>query len=248
MTTLLLPPRYTPDSIVLRRAALASGWDVERLISWRVPEGFAVEDPVLYGEPLFAAAVAPQLGVRLVEPAEDWLTTLPESLVRRRVRYGTLGEARKLTTPHFVKPADAKCFRAQVFATGADLPGEDLLEDGEPVLIQEPIRWRVEFRAFVLDGRVEALSVYSRNHQLAQDEDGAWPASAEEEAQARATCAAVADAAALPEAVVLDVGEVEGRGWGAVELNPAWGSGIYGCDPEGVLRVLRRGTRSQGSS
>lgn len=32
---------------------------------------------------------------------------------------------------------------------------------------------------------------------------------------------------------------MEGRGWAVVEQNAAWGSGIYGCDPEEVLEVLR---------
>jgi hypothetical protein len=31
MPMLMLPPRYTPDSIALWEAATAAGWDVERL-------------------------------------------------------------------------------------------------------------------------------------------------------------------------------------------------------------------------
>ena len=45
---------------------------------------------------------------------------------------------------------------------------------------------------------------------------------------------------ALPPAVVLDVGYITGRGWGVVEANAAWGSGLYGCDPAAVLHVLQR--------
>ncbi|MEK7466817.1 MAG: hypothetical protein AAB074_05315 [Planctomycetota bacterium] len=43
----------------------------------------------------------------------------------------------------------------------------------------------------------------------------------------------------LPRAVALDVGVIRGRGWAATEVNAAWGSGIYGCDPAQVLEVLR---------
>jgi len=43
----------------------------------------------------------------------------------------------------------------------------------------------------------------------------------------------------LPRATVLDVGVITGRGWAVIEQNSAWGSGIYGCDPEEVLEVLR---------
>jgi hypothetical protein len=39
------------------------GWGVERLSSWRVPDWLKGQDVVLYGEPLFAAVVADELGV-----------------------------------------------------------------------------------------------------------------------------------------------------------------------------------------
>ena len=49
----------------------------------------------------------------------------------------------------------------------------------------------------------------------------------------------------LPPAVVVDVGRIAGRGWAVVEANAAWGAGIYGCEPEQVLAVLRRATRKE---
>jgi hypothetical protein len=39
MPTLILSPRYSDDSITLRRAAIALGWDVMRLASWGCPGG-----------------------------------------------------------------------------------------------------------------------------------------------------------------------------------------------------------------
>ena len=44
----------------------------------------------------------------------------------------------------------------------------------------------------------------------------------------------------MPPAIVLDVGLIAGQGWAVIETNPAFASGIYGCDPDAVLRVLRR--------
>jgi hypothetical protein len=43
----------------------------------------------------------------------------------------------------------------------------------------------------------------------------------------------------LPPAVVVDIGRIAGRGWAIIEANAAWGSGLYGCDPDRVLAVLR---------
>ena len=44
----------------------------------------------------------------------------------------------------------------------------------------------------------------------------------------------------FPPAGVVDVGVVQGRGWAVVEANPGWGTGIYRCDPQSVLRTLAR--------
>ncbi len=46
----------------------------------------------------------------------------------------------------------------------------------------------------------------------------------------------------LPAALVLDAGVIRGVGPAIVEANEASGSGIYGCDPRGVLEVLRAAT------
>src|SRR5438270_5083787 len=102
MPTLILSPRYSDDSIKLRRAAIALGWDVMRLAGWRCPEDFEPDEPVLFAEPLFDAAVAEQLGLTLIEPPEDFLARLPEDYVKRRVRVTTAAEARTLPGPVFL--------------------------------------------------------------------------------------------------------------------------------------------------
>src|SRR4051794_1996149 len=106
MPTVVLPPRFTPDTIAVGHAALAAGWALERLPSWRVPEWLRGQDVVLYGEPLFAAVVADELGLALLEPPFDWLPKLAAEHRRREVRFATLEEARRLQQPAFVKPAD----------------------------------------------------------------------------------------------------------------------------------------------
>ena len=45
----------------------------------------------------------------------------------------------------------------------------------------------------------------------------------------------------LPPSVVVDAGVIEGKGMAIIEANPSWGSGLYGCDPAGVLDVIVRG-------
>ena len=83
MPTLILPPRYTGDSIALWKTAIALGWSVERLQNWRVDRNKTILDPFIYGEPLFAQVVAESLSIGLIEPQLDWLTTLPNDYTKR---------------------------------------------------------------------------------------------------------------------------------------------------------------------
>jgi len=240
--TLVLPPRFTDDSNALWRAALDAGWDIERLSGWRASEGLARREPVLYGEPLFAAAIAEQLDLALLEPPFDWLTRLPDRYRRREVRFATLVEGRAHHVRAFFKPADDKCFRAGVYYSGDALPSADILPAETPILIAEPVVWEMEFRCFVLERRVTDFSPYARQGELAQAVDGGWPFSdVEREGVLAFSQELCADSdVPLPPAVALDVGVIQGRGWAVVEANPVWGSGIYGCDPSQVLPVLRR--------
>lgn len=198
------------------------------------------DEIVLYVESLYAPTIAESLGLSLPEPEEDWLTRLPIEFTKRTIEITTLGAARSLDSAAFVKPPNDKSFAAQVYASGADLP--EAYADDMSVLIAAPVSWEVEFRCFLLDGEVRALSPYLRAGALARL-DG-FTASSDELDAARTLAERVVDVApkGLPKAVVVDVGRISGAGWAVVEANAAWGSGIYGCDPDAVLDVVRRAT------
>lgn len=240
MPVLILSPRYSDDSITLRRSAIALGWDVMRLASWRPPEDFEPEEPVLFGEPLFNTVVAEQLGLAVVEPPEDFLIRLPEAYLKRRVRLMTAAEARTLPGPAFLKPPNRKSFPARVYASGAELPE---MPDEDPVLASEPVVWIAEFRFFVRDRQVRAWSPYWLHGALAR-RDEQWvvehgPAAATRELVDRLLAEPSVD---LPVAFVLDAGVIQDRAPAVVEANEASGAGIYGCDPRDVLDVLRAAT------
>lgn len=245
MPTLILSPRYSDDSITLRRAAIALGWDVLRLAGWRCPEDLEVDEPVLFGEPLFNEAVAEQLGLTVIEPDDDFLVRLPDGYVKRRVRLATAGEARTLSVRTFMKPPNRKTFAAQVYAHGSALPE---MPDSDPVLICEPVQWVAEFRYFIRDRRVCACSPYWLNGALARSGDE-WVTDGAIAALTRGLVdALLADSrVVIPDAVVLDVGVIQGVGAAVVEANEASAAGLYGCDPQSVLDVLRVATVRSGS-
>ncbi len=168
MPTLILSPRYSDDSIKMRRAAIALGWDVMRLSGWRCPEDFDPEEPVLFAEPLFNQAVAEQLGLEVIEPPEDFLIKLPGEYVGRRVSLTTAIEARRLPGLVFLKPPNRKTFPARVYTGGGELPE---MPDDDPILTSDPVEWVAEFRFFVRDLRVHAWSPYWLHGALARKED-----------------------------------------------------------------------------
>lgn len=234
--------------MALRNAAMGLGWDVERLRTWRPPDELAGRDAVPYGEPLFAAVVADTLQLALIEPQLSWVSELPFDLRQREIQFSDLSEARAIDRPAFIKPADDKCFQAKVYARGTELPEVESVGARSPVLVSDPVVWESEFRCFVLEKGVATMSIYSRNGDLAETEDGNWPASPSESQDAIDFANLVLQDARVnfPPAGVIDVGVITDRGWAVVEANACWGAGIYGCDPRSVLRTLARACVKRG--
>lgn len=244
MPTLILTPRQTEDTQTLWKAAARLGWRTERLGNWRIPDHLrTLDDPVLYAEALFAPEFAEQLGLNLLSPPDDWLVGLPREYTARTIRMTTLGEARSLERPMFVKPPSDKSFPAQAYI-GAALP--DGYDDAMPVLVSDLVEWDAEFRCFLLDREVQTYSIYSRRGELQRD--AGFESTADEQRDMIAFVSTLlADArVALPHATVLDVGTLADGQWACVEQNAAWGAGIYGCDPESVLRVVQAACRKRG--
>lgn len=240
---LLLAPRMTDDSKAIWKAALDLGWSIHRIQGWRVPEELKTTHTslVLYGEPLFAEAVADQVGLVLLEPSVNWLTRLPHEYLQRDIELMTLAEARTRPTPAFVKPADGKIFDPKVYQTGDGLPSDDQVDADIPVLRSGIVDFRLEVRCFVINRRVVTLSPYWRNDALANNVEGAWPFLKDEETSALHFADKIlADSRVnLPPSCTLDVGKLPDGSWAIVEANPCWGAGLYGCDPTSVLQALQ---------
>ena len=244
MPTLILTPRYTEDAQLLWRAAGRLGWNVERLTSWRVPEHLKeLDEPVLYVEALFGPTIGEQLGLVLGNPPEDWLVNLPAEFRKRSITLTTLAEARKGVEAAFIKPPNDKSFPAQVYKP-AELPTD--YDESMTVLISEIVQWELEYRCFILDRELRTLSIYARFGELQRDAD--YESTTEEITQAKNFVEEVLRdiRVEIPKATVIDVGYITGKGWAVIEQNAAWGAGIYGCDPEQCLAVIRHAAQRAG--
>lgn len=241
MPSLVFTPRYTDDSQLLWKAACAAGWQVERLSNWRVPDNPDRNKPIyFYGEALFAPMLAEQLEIELLSPAPTWLVNLGARYKLREIRALPMKEARDITTPTFIKPPNDKSFTAGVYL-GSELTPD--YPDHELVLCSEVVTWEIEFRCFILNRELLTYSLYARNGESQQEQN--FYSDADEDAKLEEFVMNLLSdqTVELPEAIVLDVGFIRDRGWACVELNAAWGSGIYACDPGQVLRVLERSIR-----
>ncbi|WP_412543726.1 ATP-grasp domain-containing protein [Longispora sp. K20-0274] len=237
---LVLPARANSTGELLADAAVARGMTVARIAGRPVPDGLRDAGAHLYAGPRLVGAVAGDLGIAPVEPLDGWLAELPGEFRGRAVRLTTLGAARDLTGPAFVKQPREKDLPARVYEDGGRLPAGD---PDTVVLVSEVVRFVVEYRLFVLDGVVRTGSRYLTFGQL---DPVPLSGSAHREA--------VTDFAArlldghghtLPSAVVVDVGLLAGDGgrdarWGVVEANMAWYSHAYAADVDRVLDVVLR--------
>ncbi|RCS54013.1 DUF4343 domain-containing protein [Bremerella cremea] len=239
MTTLLMSSRPTEDNQALWRAAISRDWTVARAKGIRLPE-IDDDEIVLYIESLYAPAIAQAVGRHLLNVPEDWLTQLPEEHRKRNVSLTTLGDARTVKRPVFVKPPNDKSFAAEIYDSGRSLPKE--FDDDMAVLVADPVTWKDEFRCFCLEERVRTLSPYLRSGQHAKLSQ--YKATEAERTEVTVLVENVLKITSerTPRSVVIDVGQIQGKGWAVVEANAAWGSGIYGCDPNIVLDVLRCAT------
>lgn len=232
MPTLILSSRYSADSIALRKTALQKGWHVERIYQRANLQPHQFKNPVLYGETIFVQMIAEALNLSLSEPESDWLTTVPTALLKRDLESKTLGEIRQRQATLFIKPAIGKPFESRVYSSEEPLPSAEYFPDDTPVLVSEPVQWQSEYRFFVAQQIVKTGSIYLRDGELVET----WES--EDLQAAIAFTQSVLDVVPFAKAAVLDVGQIKGRGWAVIEANPAWASGIYGCDPSSVLEVL----------
>ena len=240
---LVFSPRFNTTAVAIGAAAHERGIRTESLSDWRVPEYLRGHQSAhLYAGPLFADAISDALGLALLEPPADWLSSLPVEVTGREIVTTTIAEARELRRPAFIKPPNDKSFPARVYTDGSRLPGPDAVDDDLRVLVSDVVTFRREYRLFVLDGRVHSGSLYFREGELCLE---ALTGSRDDAAVSGfATDFLSAFAHTLPSAVVVDIGMMALEGGGerpcVIEANMAWASGHYACDAGRVLDVVLR--------
>ncbi len=236
---LVLSKRYSDDSRLLSEAARQRGWQIHRLQSSQVPDELLGKECRVYAEGFLVEHIATQLNLQLLRPADALLSRLPPALLQRTVRFVCASELGRRDADAFIKPADQKLFPAGIYRPEDEIPGFQMLEPTDPVLVSDVVDFQREYRFFVLDAQIMTGSVYWDGQIVPQVQVGYEGRGDELWSEARAFAQRVCDLTSeLPRSCVLDIGLLASGQWAVIEFNPTWASGIYGCTPEQVLTCL----------
>jgi ATP-grasp domain-containing protein len=205
-------------------------------VLWRAPGGY------------LTTLLARGFEIRLFGAGPAWFAGLPEEATGRRIRIVTAAEAPGIvgSAPAVAKLADHKhpAFSA-VWVRNADdlrtrlrtarLPGDsevliadrwlDLASEYRVFTIgREPVTWS----AYLIEGEEWSRSLHT--HRASWHDEAA--------AFVSLVLAALPDED-IPPTAVIDVGRTETGQFALLEVNNVWSSGLYGCDPDSVLRAIR---------
>lgn len=218
-----------PDKPDVERDAVAEAWEqgggtVARVARFWDPPELARESVRVYGNETFCLVLQEKLDLVLTTPPDDLILSASRDLLSRTVIRESLLASATLAFPRFVKSMIPKIIASRVYGAAAELTefAAGLPADTE-LLCSDPVRFVAEARAFVLRGQVLDVALY--------EGDGAL-------ANASHCVAAVVESMALPDAVVVDVGELADGTWALIEFNAAWGAGLNGCEAERIVPAL----------
>lgn len=234
------------EILALQIAAREMGWEF-----LPAPSGWRLDDELInsgkkgvpYGSQTFCEVIAQQMGWTLKQNSFDWLSKVHPYYLKRKVKFMTLGEAKLIKETKFIKPADDKVFPAKVYAPGELITHETIPLD-TPTLVSDVVEFDLEYRCFV-DKRVRTWSNYIMFDHVADPRFWNMVPLEEERLPHDFVDDFLHDSefhdfgiTTVPS--VIDVGRIKGKGWAIIETNQAWASGLYGCGPMQVLKVLEK--------
>lgn len=228
-----LSPIYSTDSNLINQATYNSDYQSLRCLKWDVPKNERSNIVAVYGEDFFTTHVANQCHLKLLNVESDWLATIPEYYLKRHINYLKLKDVS--INNGFIKPVDAKYFKAGIYKERQTINNYDSLDKNQFVYTSSIVEWEFEIRTFVLNNSIETYSTYLKNGQYFID----TTIPKDEKGFIDFTNSFLNDSRIhIPKAIVVDFGYIKGLGWAVIEANPVYSSGIYACNPEIVLEVI----------
>lgn len=237
---LIVTPNYKGEVQLLAETAQVLGWDVYHG-GWRIPEHLLHQPGAVYGEQFFCEVIADQMNWKLISNPLDWLAKLPETYTARKISFMKLSEARNITEEKFIKPADDKCFPAQIYASGKDLTTNSDL-DNTPTLVSDVMKFTSEYRCVIKNRKVITACCYYYKDFRSTEPDINKPERYLENYDAVVNFVNTMladDKVECAESTVIDVGRYKKDTYAIIESNPVYASGTYGCELVAMLDAVK---------
>ncbi|GAA1499422.1 hypothetical protein GCM10009827_000870 [Dactylosporangium maewongense] len=204
-------------------------------VAWRAAGGY------------LTTLIAGGVDIRLHGANPSWFAGLPRDVTGRDVSLVTVGEAPDLVGPRpaVAKLADEKhpAFSAAWVRDADDLRNRlrsaRLPADSTLIIMDHWLDLASEYRVFTIGREPVAWSPYVvegeewsptlRHHRAS------WH---DEAATFVALMLAALPDGDVPPTAVIDVGRTDAGDFAVLEVNNVWSSGLYSCDPDGVLRAV----------
>lgn len=231
------------EILALQISARELGWEViPALYSWRLDKEIIDKQDIgiCYGSQLFCEVISEQMNWKLKALPFNWLSKVPLEFLKRKVKFMTLAEAKIHNKYYskFIKPADDKCFDAKVYLIDEFDP-PSLLEDSTPVLVSEIVSWDYEYRCFISeDNKLQTWSNYIYLDKIA--DPSFYNKMIDINPSLLDFMGDLLNSGIVCGPAVIDVGIIPNKGWAVIETNPAWASGLYGCDAMSALQVIKQ--------
>ncbi|TPN86842.1 ATP-grasp domain-containing protein [Aquimarina algicola] len=225
-----------PDKDDVERNSIADSWiknggDVKRIGKfWESPKIDAKKRLTIYGIDTFSLVLAQVLGLKLIEPKDELISTLDFKWIKRKIQILEISKIKETDFPIFIKPVKPKTFKSGIYSDFKSFTKEIRgIEQNEQVIKSNIIEIEGEVRAFILNNEILDLAIYEGNCDL----------HLAKEFLVDFLQKLTID---LPKTYVIDLGYNQVDGWFVIEFNSSWGAGLNSCNPNKVIAGIREAT------
>lgn len=225
-----------PDKSDIERDAVANSWiknsgKVLRVGKfWEHPNNINNQRVTIYGNDTFGLVLAQVIGVELMFPKDEIISTIGLKWTKRQIDILKLSEVRPSLFPTFIKPVTPKTFASKVYESHTAFLTEIRgLNPSERIIRSDIISVDSEVRAFILNQKILDAALYEGTANL----DSAYQF---------LNCFLDECTVNLPKSYVLDLGYNNTDGWFIIEFNSSWGAGLNACNPDKVINGIREAT------
>jgi ATP-grasp domain, R2K clade family 2 len=219
---LIVPSTNNKDEIFnISAIAKAVGWNVIHS-GWRVPDHIKGQIGAVYGESIFCDVIADQMNWELISNPIEWITTLPEKYVSRKVYCTTAMQTRDITDENLIISEPKTC------------------EDDEIVIVSEKLNFTSKYRCFINNKTVvSSCCYYYKDWNRDPEFNLPYNYNVNYDAVVEFVNNMLADPEVNCENSVIDIGRFKKDTYAVLKSKPAYTSELFGCEKIAALDTIK---------